>query len=181
MSHLQSLREQEEKIAEDGAVDDIPFTYDRPDLSNKVTLRRSSTGLWKVCSSGHNHNSDCDAKRYNSKESPFNIIADDEGREEHFGKSENVAANTLVNSKIGGSGVSVQCCRHSNSEPKVEHNSLKKYDTTISKPSRRGIRSRTFVGDSVKETQNSRIMTDSATESHINHKYPTRQKGPSSR
>ena len=31
-------------------VDNVPLTYDRPDLSNKVTLRRSSTGMWKVCS-----------------------------------------------------------------------------------------------------------------------------------
>lgn len=29
----------------------MPLTYDRPDLSNKVTLRRCSTGMWKVCSS----------------------------------------------------------------------------------------------------------------------------------
>lgn len=33
-------------------MDDVPLTYDRPDFSNKVTLHRSSTGLWKVCSSG---------------------------------------------------------------------------------------------------------------------------------
>jgi hypothetical protein len=51
---LQALREEEEKIAEEEAVEDVPITYDRPDLCNKVTLRRSSTGLWKVCSSGPN-------------------------------------------------------------------------------------------------------------------------------
>lgn len=51
---MQALREEEENIAEEGAVEDIPLTYDRPDLSNKVTLRRSSTGSWKVCSSGQN-------------------------------------------------------------------------------------------------------------------------------
>ena len=55
LSHLQALREEEEKIAEEEAVEDIPLTYDRPDLCNKVTLRRSSTGMWKVCSSGQNH------------------------------------------------------------------------------------------------------------------------------
>lgn len=49
---MQSLREEEEKTAEEEAVDDFPLTYDRPDLCNKVTLRRSSTGMWKVCSSG---------------------------------------------------------------------------------------------------------------------------------
>jgi len=27
------------------------MTYDRPELHNKVTLRRSTTGLWQVCSS----------------------------------------------------------------------------------------------------------------------------------
>lgn len=42
-------------MTDEEAVDDIPLTYDRPDLCNKVTLRRSSTGLWKVCSSGQNH------------------------------------------------------------------------------------------------------------------------------
>lgn len=49
---MQSLREEEEeKIAEEEVVDNVPLTYDRPDLSNKVTLRRSSMGTWKVCSS----------------------------------------------------------------------------------------------------------------------------------
>ena len=54
LSHLQSLREEENKVAEEDAIDEIPLTYDRPDISNKVTLRRSSTGMWKVCSSGQN-------------------------------------------------------------------------------------------------------------------------------
>lgn len=51
MSHLLSLRE-EEDIAGDDVVDESPLTYDRPDNYNKVTLRRSATGLWQVCSSG---------------------------------------------------------------------------------------------------------------------------------
>lgn len=50
---MQALREEEEeKIAEEESIDDIQLTYDRPDLCSKVTLRRSSTGMWKVCSSG---------------------------------------------------------------------------------------------------------------------------------
>lgn len=55
LSHLQALREEEEKIAEEEAVEDVHLTYDRPDLCNKVTLRRTSTGVWKVCSSGQNN------------------------------------------------------------------------------------------------------------------------------
>ena len=42
-------------MAEEEAVEDFPLTYDRPDLCNKVTLRRSSTGMWKVCSSGQKY------------------------------------------------------------------------------------------------------------------------------
>lgn len=55
LTNLQALREEEEKIAEDETVEDVHLTYDRPDLCNKVTLRRSSTGVWKVCSSGQNN------------------------------------------------------------------------------------------------------------------------------
>ena len=54
LSHLQTMREEEEKMAEEEAADESPLTYDRPDLCNKVTLRRSSTGMWEVCSSGQN-------------------------------------------------------------------------------------------------------------------------------
>lgn len=42
-------------MAEEETIDDTPLTYDRPELCNKVTLRRSSIGMWKVCSSGQNH------------------------------------------------------------------------------------------------------------------------------
>ena len=50
-SHLQSLREEEERIADDDVEDDMLLTYDRPELANKVILRRhSSTGMWEVCS-----------------------------------------------------------------------------------------------------------------------------------
>lgn len=55
LSHLQSLREEEERIAEEDASDDILLTYDRPELANKVILRRhSSTGMWEVCSPNKN-------------------------------------------------------------------------------------------------------------------------------
>ena len=48
---MQSLREEEERIAEEDAEDDIMLSYDRPELANKVILRRhSSTGMWEVCS-----------------------------------------------------------------------------------------------------------------------------------
>ena len=54
LSHLQSLREEEEKEAVEETEDEVPLTYDRPEFCNKVTLKRQSTGLWKVCSSGQN-------------------------------------------------------------------------------------------------------------------------------
>lgn len=51
LSHLQSLREEEERIAEEDVDDEMLLTYDRPELANKVILRRhSSTGMWEVCS-----------------------------------------------------------------------------------------------------------------------------------
>lgn len=50
LSHLQSLREEEERLAEEEA-DDLMLTYDRPEMANKVILRRRpSTGTWEVCS-----------------------------------------------------------------------------------------------------------------------------------
>ena len=52
---MQSLREEEERIAEEDAEDDIILSYDRPELANKVILRRhSSTGMWEVCSPSKN-------------------------------------------------------------------------------------------------------------------------------
>ena len=51
LSHLQSLREEEERIADEDVDDEMLLTYDRPEASNKVILRRhSSTGMWEVCS-----------------------------------------------------------------------------------------------------------------------------------
>lgn len=38
-------------------MDGISLTYDRPDTCNKVILQRSSTGMWKVCSSGQSNKS----------------------------------------------------------------------------------------------------------------------------
>lgn len=53
---MQSLREEEERIAEEDAEDDIILSYDRPELANKVILRRhSSTGMWEVCSPSKNN------------------------------------------------------------------------------------------------------------------------------
>ena len=40
-------------MAEEEDTDDVLLTYDRPEMANKVTLRRrSSTGMWEVCSPG---------------------------------------------------------------------------------------------------------------------------------
>ena len=75
------MREEEEKVADEEAVDDIPYTYDRPDLSNKVTLRRCSTGMWKVCSSGQTHsnevllNSVTEKKTSNKKKAALNLVS----------------------------------------------------------------------------------------------------------
>ena len=45
------MREEEERVAEEKDDDEILLTYDRPELANKVILRRhSSTGMWEVCS-----------------------------------------------------------------------------------------------------------------------------------
>lgn len=52
LSHLLSLREEQDDITEEGVVEEVPLTYDRPTNNNKVTLHHSVTGLWQVCSSG---------------------------------------------------------------------------------------------------------------------------------
>lgn len=51
LSHLQSLREQEERIAREEEEEEAMFlTYDRPEMVNKVVFRRRpSTGTWEVC------------------------------------------------------------------------------------------------------------------------------------
>lgn len=174
MSHLQTLREEEEeRIAEEGALDDVLFTYDRPELSNKVTLRRSSTGLWKVCSSGHNHSS---INKHSNKGSPVNVIfTENESSEEE-------AVGTLVKS------TPEESLQFSSSEHGVNCSplsSLRNNDDHISKPSRRGerytctssLRSRTAAENSVGERK-FRTSSELSAELNVNHKYPTRQKGP---
>lgn len=51
MSHLQQLREQEERVAreEEEEEEAMSLTYDRPELVNKVVFRRNKdTGSWEV-------------------------------------------------------------------------------------------------------------------------------------
>ena len=49
LSHLQNLRAEEERLAEQEA-EDVLLTYDRPETANKVILRRRpSTGTWEIC------------------------------------------------------------------------------------------------------------------------------------
>ena len=48
LGHLQSLREEEERLAEEEK-DDILLTYDRPEAANKVILRKGPTGIWEIC------------------------------------------------------------------------------------------------------------------------------------
>ena len=55
LSHLQSLREEEERLAE-VEDEDVLLTYDRPETANKVILRwRPSTSTWEICSPTTNH------------------------------------------------------------------------------------------------------------------------------
>jgi superfamily II DNA/RNA helicase len=50
LTHLQSLRAAEERLAEEEA-EDVLLTYDRPETANKVILRRRpSTGTWEILS-----------------------------------------------------------------------------------------------------------------------------------
>ena len=52
LSHLQQLREQEERMVqeEEEEQEAMCLTYDRPELVNKVIFRRRlSTGTWEVC------------------------------------------------------------------------------------------------------------------------------------
>lgn len=50
LTHLQNLRAEEERLAEEEA-DDVLLTYDRPETANKVILRRRlSTGTWEILS-----------------------------------------------------------------------------------------------------------------------------------
>ncbi len=47
-----ALHKEVEEEEEEEEMEEDYLTYDRPDHHNKVTLRRSATGLWQVCSSG---------------------------------------------------------------------------------------------------------------------------------
>lgn len=54
LSHLQQLREQEERMVqeEEEEQEAMSLTYDRPEMINKVIFRRRlSTGTWEVCTS----------------------------------------------------------------------------------------------------------------------------------
>lgn len=71
LSHLQSLREEEERLAE-VEDEDVLLTYDRPETANKVILRwRPSTSTWEICSPTTNHDplSHAEAKNEPRKES----------------------------------------------------------------------------------------------------------------
>ena len=82
LSHLQSLRKEEERLAEEEA-DDIQLTYDRPETSNKVTLRRrADTGTWEVCSLSPPPALSPDNKQ-NGAESPRNSEADVQSNWKH--------------------------------------------------------------------------------------------------
>jgi len=83
LSHLQSLREEEERLAE-VEVQDVMLTYDRPETSNKVILRRKpSTGTWEICSPSSNHDPLCD------EESTSENDLTREPRRDQFNKQEN--------------------------------------------------------------------------------------------
>ena len=45
---MQSLREEEERLAEEEK-DDVVLTYDRPEAANKVILRKGPSGTWEIC------------------------------------------------------------------------------------------------------------------------------------
>ena len=63
-----SLREENEEVEEkEYEVEEDQFTYDRPELHNKVTLRRSTTGLWQVCSSVCKDDSAKDTKSHRAR------------------------------------------------------------------------------------------------------------------
>ena len=52
LGHLQRLREEEEKNAQEDLIEEeaMNLTYDQPELINKVIFRRRvSTGTWEVC------------------------------------------------------------------------------------------------------------------------------------
>lgn len=50
---MQSLREQEERIAREEEEEEAMFlTYDRPEMVNKVVFRRRHSGTWEVCPPG---------------------------------------------------------------------------------------------------------------------------------
>ena len=50
---MQSLREEEERLAEEEK-DDVLLTYDRPEAANKVILRKGPSGTWEICRSPYN-------------------------------------------------------------------------------------------------------------------------------
>lgn len=84
------MREEEEKMAEEEDVDDSLLTYDRPDLCNKVTLRRSSTGMWEVCSSGQNLDNDNSVLGGPKKKR----MSEKSDKKVEFGGSENMEGDT---------------------------------------------------------------------------------------
>ena len=180
LSHLQSLRAEEEKIAVEGEVDDIPFTYDRPDLSNKVTLRRSSTGMWKVCSSGHIQNNE--EANYSNKEMRNGsrrksaLNADDDGTISNHvlrsGKSGKETASSVVSVYPRSKGpdykpkASMECYKYSHSMEAVQPVDvlpLADFDYSNSNSSRSISKTRTCSGTSTLQTRTCEGESASAT------------------
>ena len=117
------MREEEEKMAEEGDVDEGPLTYDRPDFCNKVTLRRSSTGMWEVCSSGQNlENENGLVDNHKKKKKPVQCGDSenmDGGKNKRTLRSSRCEARADNVGAVRGEVDVTACCRNGNSP--VEH------------------------------------------------------------
>lgn len=103
----------EERVAEKDAEDDIILSYDRPELTNKVILRRhSSTGMWEVCSPNkstqrsNETKSSVSLKDANSSDSegscsrkqvPVSHLSDLQSRRNQFAQKDELAIARSVN------------------------------------------------------------------------------------
>ena len=140
LTHLQNLRAEEERLAEEEA-DDVLLTYDRPETANKVILRRRpSTGTWEIFSQPplcQGVGSSETAKRQKNRVSSCRVRQPRRGRSRRSQIGEEGDTASLDSSsslRIGSidESLSFNCNEQESPLPLTNHNEARSHDNAAS-------------------------------------------------
>lgn len=140
LTHLQNLRAEEERLAEEEA-DDVLLTYDRPETANKVILRRRpSTGTWEILSQpplSQGVSGSETAKRQKNRVSSCRVRQPRRGRSRRsqLGEGEDIASLDSSSSLRIGSldgNLSFNCNEQESPLPLTNHNEARSHDNAAS-------------------------------------------------